>query len=84
MLELLARYYFGDSKRAGDLPIKPEAVSRMWELTGGRPYQIQLLADKSFETAHSRSSTNVNHEHVESAIAELRSDRPSDWSDKRS
>jgi type II secretory pathway predicted ATPase ExeA len=83
ILELLARYYFGDSNRAGELPIEPEAVLRMWELTRGRPYQIQLLADKSFEIAHRESSTGVNDQHVESAIADLRSDRPSDWSETR-
>ena len=37
LMALLARYYFDDPARVGDLPVTEEAIRELWRVTGGKP-----------------------------------------------
>jgi hypothetical protein len=75
LTSLLARYC-GTDGRTGPPPAAADAVDRVWELSGGRPYLIQLLAGSSFRAARTAGATQVLVEHVVQAHAELKRDKP--------
>jgi hypothetical protein len=78
---LLARYYFGDAARAADLPVDREAINRLWAVTGGRPFLIQLVAGRSFEMAAAAQAAAVSAAHVEQAFDALRAEKPQSFSE---
>jgi hypothetical protein len=73
---LLARYYFDDVKRTADVPVAADAVERLWSVTRGRPFLIQLVAGRSFEQACSRQAVEVEACHVEEAFRALLAEKP--------
>jgi hypothetical protein len=76
MKRLLARYYFGDVSRIGELPLTAAALQVLWELAHAKPYLIQLLAGHSFRCALSAQAQQVTDEHVRQAREILRVRRP--------
>ncbi len=76
LLALLARYYFDDTARVGDLPVTEEAVRELWRVTGGKPYLIQLVAGYSFRQAHLHRADRVSADHVAEARAVLLAEKP--------
>jgi hypothetical protein len=72
MRELLARYCFGNPALVDRLPITPEAMELLWEVSQGRPYRIQLLSHWSFDYAAKSQSSEVSREHVEKGVSSLR------------
>ena len=75
MRRLLVRYY-GAEAGAGELPAEPAALARLWELSQGRPYFIQLLAGGGFKRARGEMSAVVGVQHVNGAHEDLRKDKP--------
>ncbi len=72
---LLARYCASDG-RPGQPPAEPDAFDRIWELSRGRPYLIQLLAGGSFQAARAAGATVVTADHVGLAYDNLKRDKP--------
>ncbi len=79
---LLARYYFDDVTRTEDLPVAAEALQRLWEVTRGRPFLIQLLAGRSFEQAAGQQAIEVDGGHVEEAYRALLAQKPQCFADE--
>jgi hypothetical protein len=77
MQRLLARYYFDDVSRVGQLPVADDAMDGIWRLSRGEPFLIQLLADRSFRLALSEGTRGVTRQHVDDAHMALRIERPS-------
>jgi hypothetical protein len=80
---LLARYYFDDARRTDDVPIAAAAVERLWSLTRGRPFVIQLLAGRSFEHAAMRQAAEVQAGHVDEAYVALLAEKPQCFGDEQ-
>lgn len=76
MRRLLARYCHGDAASAADLPLRPDALELLWELTGGRPYLIQLVAGQSFRCARQQRAQVITADHVRDAHQFIRLRRP--------
>jgi TIR domain len=72
---LLARYCASNG-RPGQPPAEPAAVDRIWELSRGRPYLIQLLAGGSFQAARAAGATVVTADHVGLAYDNLKREKP--------
>src|SRR5262249_52593399 len=64
MRRLLARYYFGDAARTDDLPATPEAMDRLWSVSRGEPYLIQLIAGRGFQCARDQGAREVQADHI--------------------
>lgn len=79
MEKLIAQYYFNDASRHAELPVTEEALGRIWNATGGKPFPIQLLAGHSFAHAKSSMSSVVELPHVQSALSVLASERPREF-----
>jgi serine/threonine protein kinase len=73
---LLARYCCADAACVDDLPFRAEAVERLWTLTEGWPFPIQLVAGRSFEFARARQEQPVTAGHVDEAYQALRAEKP--------
>jgi serine/threonine protein kinase len=73
---LLARYCQDDAACMDDLPFTAEAVERIWAVTGGWPFPIQLVAGRSFDCASARQEQPVTAGHVEEAHQALRAEKP--------
>ena len=71
MMRLLSRYYFGDESRFNDLPVATDALEKLWGVTGGSPYRIQMVADRVFRNANKVHAEEVLIGHVEDAFSEL-------------
>jgi hypothetical protein len=76
MKRLLAKYYFGDGSRSGELPVTERALQMLWSLSRGEPFLIQLIADWSFKIARQQGSDSVDTPHTEQAHAAVRKERP--------
>jgi hypothetical protein len=76
MRRLLARYYFGDTSRTGDLPLTAAALDLLWGLTHAKPYLIQLVAGHGFRCALERQDRLITQEHVQEGYRVLRVRRP--------
>jgi|GEM_PF-6036278 len=76
MRRLLVRYYCAEAGGTAELPAEPAALARMWEISVGRPYVIQLLAGGSFRLARKAWSPIVLVGHVNQAYEELRREKP--------
>lgn len=74
---LLARYVFDDIQRVTDLPVAAEALERLWDVSRGRPYQIQLIADQSFAIAVDESADSIEADHISRGFANAKLDKPS-------
>jgi hypothetical protein len=64
---LLVRYYFESASAESDLPATVEAIERLWKLTRGSPYVIQLLAGRSFRFARDQRASQLTEGHVDQA-----------------
>jgi hypothetical protein len=73
---LLARYCFDDVGRTGDLPVAAEAVERLWSVSRGQPFLIQMVAGRSFGRAAAQQAVGVAAGHVEEAYRELLAEKP--------
>jgi hypothetical protein len=73
---LLSRYYFDGTTQPGELPLTRPALELLWELTGGKPFLIQLVAGHSFREAHASQSARVDDGHVRMACERLKKERP--------
>lgn len=73
---LLGRYCRDDASCVDDLPFTSEAVERLWAVTRGWPYFIQLVAGRSYERAHGEGEPRVQAGHVDSAYLDLRAEKP--------
>jgi hypothetical protein len=73
---LLALYCFNDLQRVEDVPVAVPALEMLWNLTGGQPYAIQLLAGGSFDVACAEQAAEVGAGHVARAYEALRGERP--------
>jgi hypothetical protein len=71
MRRLLVRYC-----GMADLPAEPAALARMWELSRGGAYVIQLLAGRSFRLAATERESVVRIRHVTAAHDEIRQEKP--------
>jgi hypothetical protein len=59
--ELLKIYYSADFEMMyPEVPFEKEALNRIWELTKGHPYLIQLLCDRSLQAASARGAKLVS------------------------
>jgi hypothetical protein len=76
MRRLLARYYFSDESRGDELPVTPDAATMLWELSGGRPYVIQLLASRMFQAAAAARCADAEADHVVDARRALETEQP--------
>jgi hypothetical protein len=76
MRRLLVRYYCAEAGVSSELPAEPDALTRLWEISAGRPYVIQLLAGGSFRLARKAASSVVLVRHVNSAFDDLRAEKP--------
>jgi len=75
MRRLLARYYFDDATRVNSLPVADEASQRLWHLSNGVPYIIQLLAECSFRIGREKGARTLKAVHVTAAYEELKAER---------
>lgn len=73
---LLSVYCFENPDRIDELPVTEEAIERLWEQTTGQPYQIQLIAQRSFGLARAEQASHVRADHVDQAFDFVRRDRP--------
>jgi len=73
LLELLKLYYSTDfNLMYPEIPFEDEALDRIWALTEGHPYLIQLLCDRSLQSANDRKAKSVSEMDVlNSWVAEL-------------
>lgn len=76
LMRLLRRYYHNDPVAAGELPVSADALHRVWECTGGMPFQIQFLLSYSFKQARGQNAAVVTEEHVVSSFELLCRERP--------
>jgi len=59
--ELLRTYYSADCNLMyPEIPFEDDALDRIWKLTEGHPYLIQLLCDRSLHTANARVARLVS------------------------
>lgn len=76
MRNLLIQYYFDYSERSDRLPIADSAVQRIWEVSEGKPYLIQLLASGAFGEAARDDAIEVDDNHVRRAYSIVNTERP--------
>lgn len=76
MKRLLARYYFNDADRGDDLPVTEAAMQQLWTASGGVPFLIQLIADRSFRIARRMNGEVVLPSHIDQAHVDMRHERP--------
>jgi len=71
--ELLKTYYSaGFELMYPEIPFENKALDRIWELTEGHPYLIQLLCDRSLQAARARKAKLVSEMDVlKSWVSEL-------------
>jgi hypothetical protein len=73
---LLRLYYFGSDEVSAQLPITNEADTKIWEVSQGKPYLIQLIASAAFGQATRDKSTYLDEKHVDAAYEIIRNERP--------
>ena len=73
LLELLKTYYSADfDLMYPEVPFEAGALDRIWTLTDGHPYLIQLLCDRSLQSASTRKAKQVSEMDVlNSWVSEL-------------
>lgn len=76
MKQLMARYYFNDIAAVPQLPATRAAMDSLWNLSGGVPFLIQLIANSSFRAAHEQSSRVLEVSHIEAGHAAATKERP--------
>lgn len=76
MRRLLARYYFDDAQRWPEVPASADALDRLWTLSKGMPFLIQLIAGGSFDLANRLHDRELSARHVTEAHAKLLLEKP--------
>jgi hypothetical protein len=73
LIELLKTYYSADFRMMyPEIPFENDALDRIWTLTDGHPYLIQLLCDRSLQAAGARRAKLVSEMDVlNSWVSEL-------------
>jgi hypothetical protein len=76
MMHLLARYYCASGPMVESFPITSDSLDLIWEVSQGRPFQLQCILGYSFQLAQRNRDNLVRESHVRAAYQCLLEERP--------